>query len=147
MSHWPVQILCRYCRITRRVRSGFTSAGATLRSPPQRGRPVPPALASSIRNIEQALMRCCFVAMISAAFIVAAQIDGQSNSSNIVAARSAMAAGISAAKAGNLLEAKLQFTRAVTLAPKIPEGHAALGSVLLSMGEFSEAVEELERAL
>lgn len=73
-------------------------------------------------------------------------IYGQSGSSRIAAARSAMAEGIAAANAGNLPEAKRQFAQAVSLEPTIAEGHAALGSVLLSMGELDRALQELETA-
>jgi tetratricopeptide (TPR) repeat protein len=57
-----------------------------------------------------------------------------------------MAAGMNAANAGNLGEARRQFARAVALEPKIAEGHAALGSVLLSLGEAERAAQELETA-
>ena len=57
-----------------------------------------------------------------------------------------MTAGVAAAKAGNLAEARRHFTRAVALTPMIAESHAALGSVLLSLGEFNAAVAELDSA-
>jgi tetratricopeptide (TPR) repeat protein len=77
---------------------------------------------------------------------LASQSPAQSGAAAIATARKAMAAGVAAAKSGDLVEAKREFTRAVTLAPKIPEGHAALGSVLLSLKEFNDAAKELERA-
>ena len=90
----------------------------------------------------------CFVArlLIASACIIAAPSLAQASSSNITAAREAMAAGIKAVNAGDLLGAKRDFAQAVALTPKIAEGHAALGAVLLSLGEFNEAERELKRA-
>ncbi|MDP9038090.1 MAG: tetratricopeptide repeat protein [Acidobacteriota bacterium] len=57
-----------------------------------------------------------------------------------------MRAGESAAKAGRLAEAKRQYARAAMLAPTMPEGHAALGSVLLRLREYKAALQQLSRA-
>jgi tetratricopeptide (TPR) repeat protein len=65
---------------------------------------------------------------------------------NIAAARAAMSAGVTAANSGDLTEARRQFSRAVTLAPKVSAGHAALGATLLSLGQVADAARELERA-
>jgi protein O-GlcNAc transferase len=109
---------------------------------------VPPAATKSMRHTDEAGLCCCLVALmlLTPTCILGTRAIAQTTPSSIAAARSAMAAGVTAANAGNLAEAKRQFARAVALAPKIPEGHAALGSVLLSLGEFNAAVDELDRA-
>ena len=43
--------------------------------------------------------------------------------------------------------AKDDFKKVVELAPEIPEGHSALGSVLVQLGQPALAIPELERAL
>src|ERR1700735_4505669 len=70
----------------------------------------------------------------------------QRSSADLAAATSAMSAGVTAAKAGNLPEALADFRRAVKLAPQVSTGHAAVGGVLLSMGQVEEAVAELKVA-
>lgn len=67
-------------------------------------------------------------------------------SGNVAGARTAMQAGLAAANAGDLNEAKRQFAKAVALTPTVAEGHAALGNVLLYLGERERALEELNRA-
>ncbi len=67
-------------------------------------------------------------------------------SGDVAGARTAMQAGLAAAGAGDLNEAKRQFAKAVRLTPSVPEGHAALGNVLLYLGEREPALEELSRA-
>src|SRR6202034_2802268 len=62
-------------------------------------------------------------------------------------ANAAFHAGYEAANAGDLEKARRSFAEVVRLEPKIPEGHAALGSVLLSLGRPSEAAAELKRGL
>ena len=62
-------------------------------------------------------------------------------------ADAAFHAGYEAANAGDLEKARRSFAEVVRLEPKIPEGHAALGSVLLSLGRPSEAAAELKRGL
>ena len=47
-------------------------------------------------------------------------------------------AGYEAANAGDLEKARRSFAEVVRLEPKIPEGHAALGSVLLNLGRSEE---------
>src|ERR1700722_5892476 len=62
-------------------------------------------------------------------------------------ADAAFHAGYSALQAGNLEQARIQFAQAASLAPQIPEGHEALGEVLIELGRPVEAVPELEAAL
>jgi len=62
-------------------------------------------------------------------------------------ANTAFHAGYDAAANGDLLAAKADFQKAVQLAPEIAEGHSALGSVLLQLGDSTLAIPELERAL
>ena len=108
---------------------------------------MPPATATSLHRAGESRVRFRLIRRYTLCPILfAMQGIAQSSSSNIAAARTAMEAGIAAATSGDLVKAKREFARAVALTPKIPEGHAALGSVLLSMGEFSAAVEELESA-
>jgi tetratricopeptide (TPR) repeat protein len=68
------------------------------------------------------------------------------SSADFTAARSAMTAGIAATALGNLNEAKRDFARAVSLAPKISATHAALGSVELAQNDVSAALKELTLA-
>jgi protein O-GlcNAc transferase len=72
------------------------------------------------------------------------------NSHAAVAAKQADAAfraGYEAANAGDLEKARRSFAEVVRLEPKIPEGHAALGSVLLHLGQPEQAAAELKRGL
>ena len=62
-------------------------------------------------------------------------------------ADAAFRAGYEAANAGDLEKARRSFAEVVRLEPKIPEGHAALGSVLLNLGQPAEAAAELKRGL
>ena len=62
-------------------------------------------------------------------------------------ADAAFHAGYAAEKSGDLPKAKQQFERVVQLAPDIAEGHSALGSVLVQLGQYSLAIPELTRAL
>ena len=62
-------------------------------------------------------------------------------------ADAAFHAGYEAANAGDLEKARRSFAEVVRLEPKIPEGHAALGSVLLNLGRPAEAAAELKRGL
>ena len=61
-------------------------------------------------------------------------------------ADAAFRAGYAAREAGHLDAARAQFERVVKLAPQIPEGHEALGAVLLEMAKPAEAVPLLETA-
>jgi protein O-GlcNAc transferase len=62
-------------------------------------------------------------------------------------ADAAFHAGLAAADSGDLTAAKEDFQKVVQLAPGIAEGHSALGSVLLELGQPALAIPELERAL
>src|SRR6185437_9900125 len=62
-------------------------------------------------------------------------------------ADAAFHAGYEAANAGDLEKARRSFAEVVRLEPKISEGHAALGSVLLNLGRPAEAAAELKRGL
>lgn len=62
-------------------------------------------------------------------------------------ATSAYRAGAEAAQAGDFARARQAFLEVVRLEPKIPEGHAALGAVLIQLGEAQAAVSELKRGL
>jgi len=65
---------------------------------------------------------------------------------SLKAADAAFREGYAAAQRGDLPAARVSFETAVRLAPKIAAGHAALGSVLLALGEPAKATEELETA-
>jgi tetratricopeptide (TPR) repeat protein len=76
--------------------------------------------------------------------------SGQAPAAGSAAAKQADAAfhaGYAAANAGDLEQARRSFAEVVQLEPKIPEGHAALGSVLLNLGRTQEAATELKRGL
>lgn len=62
-------------------------------------------------------------------------------------ADAAFHAGYAAEKSGDLSTAREQFEKAVLLAPDIAEGHSALGSVLVQLGQYKQAIHELVRAL
>lgn len=86
------------------------------------------------------------VCLLSGAYGVAQTANAQAS----VAAKQADAAfraGYEAANAGDLQKARRSFAEVVRLEPKIPEGHAALGSVLLNLGQPEEAAAELKRGL
>ena len=54
--------------------------------------------------------------------------------------------GYAARQSGNLELARTEFAKVVSLAPQIPEGHEALGAVLLELGQPADAIAELETA-
>jgi len=62
-------------------------------------------------------------------------------------ADTAFRAGYAAMQSGNSEQAREQFAEAARLAPQIPEGHEALGEVLMELKRPAEAVPELETAL
>ena len=62
-------------------------------------------------------------------------------------ADAAFHAGYVAEKNGDLSTARQQFEKVVQLAPDIAEGHSALGSVLVQLGQYTQAIRELSRAL
>ena len=61
--------------------------------------------------------------------------------------QSAYQAGVAAAAKNDYKTAEAQFGKVVQLAPQIPEGHRALGAVLLRLGKFPQAIQELEQTL
>src|SRR5579871_4168230 len=61
-------------------------------------------------------------------------------------ADAAFRAGYAARQAGQLNAARADFAKVVRLAPGIPEGHVALGAVLLELGQPAEAIPEFEAA-
>ena len=62
-------------------------------------------------------------------------------------ADAAFHAGYAALQTGNLEQARTQFAEASRLAPQIPEGHEALGTVLVELGKPADAIPELQTAL
>jgi len=58
----------------------------------------------------------------------------------------AFKAGVEARQAGNLELARVRFAEVTHLAPKIAEGHEALGAVLSEMGKTAEALPEFQAA-
>ncbi len=64
----------------------------------------------------------------------------------IEAARLAFQGGYAASQRNDLPAARLSFEKAVRLTPEIAAGHAALGSILLAMGDLGPATRELEAA-
>lgn len=87
-----------------------------------------------------------YMVPVVAALVLCPSLPAQKTSPDLSEARSAMAAGISEANQGELDLARRDFARAVELAPNVSAAHAALGSVLLSLGQMSAALEELNRA-
>ncbi len=65
---------------------------------------------------------------------------------SIQAAEAAFREGYAAAQRGDLQAARRSFEKAAKLAPQVETGHAALGSVLLALGDPAAALPELETA-
>jgi protein O-GlcNAc transferase len=84
------------------------------------------------------LMGCIFAANLAA---------DDRRQEHLRSADAAFHAGYAAEKNGDLPAAKQQFEKVVQLAPDIAEGHSALGSVLLQLGQYTQAIRELTRAL
>src|SRR6266478_1534779 len=84
------------------------------------------------------LVSCTFAASLAA-------ID--SRQQRLRSADTAFHAGYAAEKSGDLSSARQQFEKVVQLAPDIAEGHSALGSVLVQLGQYTQAIRELTRAL
>jgi Tfp pilus assembly protein PilF len=72
---------------------------------------------------------------------------GQAEQDVLKRADAAFRSGFAAMQAGQLEDARTQFTQVTRLAPQIPEGHEALGEVLIELGKAGEAVAEFEAAL
>src|SRR5580698_958431 len=82
-----------------------------------------------------------------APWLVASTAFTQTGASSVQEADAAFHAGYAAVSNGDLATARQQFQRVVQLAPQIEEGHSALGSVLYQLGEYPDAIKELEEAL
>jgi protein O-GlcNAc transferase len=81
--------------------------------------------------------------------MIEAQQSAQASSAQretVEAAGIAFHEGYAASQRNDLAAARLDFEKAVRLAPGIGAGHAALGSVLLSLGDLEGAIRELENA-
>ena len=65
---------------------------------------------------------------------------------NLQQANAAFHAGYAALQAQKLETARVEFARVVRLAPQLPEGHMALGAVLVQLGRVEEAIAELKQA-
>jgi len=61
--------------------------------------------------------------------------------------QAAYQAGTAAAAKNDYRTAEAQFEKVVQLAPQIAAGHIALGTVLIRLAKFPQAIQELERAL
>ncbi len=83
-------------------------------------------------------MSCTFAAILGA-------VDNRQQ--KLRSADAAFHAGYAAEKSGDLSTARQQFEKVVQLAPDIAEGHSALGSVLVQLGQYAQAIRELTRAL
>jgi len=64
-----------------------------------------------------------------------------------VKAQAAYQAGNAAVANNDFKAAEVQFATVVKLAPQIEEGHSSLGAVLISLGKFPQAINELQKAL
>ncbi len=92
-----------------------------------------------MHRFASAVLVCCtFVASVAAS---------DSWQERLRSADAAFHAGYFAEKRGDLSTARRQFEKVVQLAPDIAEGHSALGSVLLRLGQYTQAIRELTRAL
>src|SRR6266481_3540190 len=84
------------------------------------------------------VMGCTFAASL---------VADNSRQRHLRSADAAFHAGYVAEKDGDLSTARQQFEKVVQLAPDIAEGHSALGSVLVQLGQYTLAIRELTRAL
>src|SRR5260370_13789592 len=109
---------------------------------------------SSLRNSPTTMRFLCptpvygfaRVLLISSVFVASlGAID--SPQQQLRSADTAFRAGYAAEKRGDVSSARQQFEKVVLLAPDIAEGHSALGSVLVQLGEYERAIRELVRAL
>ncbi len=98
-------------------------------------------------------MRCFLTGALSLCAVVAiaqqaTKTDAaQPSTRNLRLANQAFHAGYAALEAQHLETARTEFTRVVQLAPQLPEGHMALGAVLVQLGHADEAIPELKKAL
>jgi protein O-GlcNAc transferase len=89
-------------------------------------------------------LRCLPFALLAS---VACLVFAQEPSANIKQADAAYRAGQAALAAHDLKAAREQFEKVVRLAPRAEQGHSALGAVMVSLGQTSEGIHELEKAL
>lgn len=89
-------------------------------------------------------MACLLIAVPA---VLSSQTPTPQEQEKLKQADAAFHAGYAAMQSGELEQARAQFMIAASLAPEIPEGHQALGTVLVSLGKFSEAIAEFETAL
>jgi protein O-GlcNAc transferase len=78
---------------------------------------------------------------------LAAETPSPQKADSLKRADAAFRAGYADLEAGKLEQARVDFADAAKLAPQIPEGHEALGEVLIELNRPGEAVPELEAAL
>ena len=78
--------------------------------------------------------------------LAASPLQTQKPAASLSAAKVALKDGLDAMQRGDLVVAKRDFERVVKLAPQVETGHAALGSVLLSLNQLDIAVSELQTA-
>jgi protein O-GlcNAc transferase len=82
------------------------------------------------------------VVLIAVTSLLRAQSPAAEIPDAIKRADAAFHSGFADMQAGNLEKARAEFTQAAQLAPQIPEGHEALGEVLVALGKSSEAIPE-----
>ncbi len=85
-------------------------------------------------------------AFMSVALCVSAQTAKKNTPDEIKRADAAFHEGYAAHDAGNLELARSRFAEVVRLQPEIPEGHEALGSVLVELGKPLDGAKEFEAA-
>jgi protein O-GlcNAc transferase len=90
--------------------------------------------------------RCLFAAAMGCA-IVAVSSPAQEVSVSLQQADVAYKAGQAALAHHDLNAAREDFEKVVRLAPQAEQGHSALGAVLVSLGQTSSGIRELEKAL
>ena len=79
--------------------------------------------------------------------LLAVTAPGMAQQAAMQQASDAFRAGTAAYSRGDLSEARKQFEAAVRLAPRIEEGHSALGVVLCALGQYPQGIAELKTAL
>ena len=100
-----------------------------------------------MRFLYQSRPRRFATAVLLCIILVAGLAAADTRQERLKSADTAFHAGYAAEKSGDLTKARQQFERVVQLAPDIAEGHSALGSVLVQLGQYSLAIPELTRAL
>src|ERR1700732_729395 len=89
-----------------------------------------------------------FAVALLVSFVFAASLAAiDDRQQRLRSADAAFHAGYAAEQNGDLSTARQQFEKVVQLAPGIAEGHSALGSVFVQLGQYTQAIRELTRAL